>query len=131
MSVSGIYAGVVTHTRRGPRRHRLRYRVFMLLPELDEVDERGARLPPNERVGVAIEAVDGEGVVLNAAFDARRRPLNDANLLAAWATHPLMSVGVLWAIHWEVLKMWLTGEPLQPRPPPPLQPVTLAVPTGR
>ena len=105
MSVSGIYAGLVTHTRHGPRRHRLRYRVFMLAPDLDEVDELGARLPPNERVGVAIEAVDGEGVVLKAAFHARGRPLNDANLLAAWAT--------------------------QPRPRPPLQPVTLAVPTGR
>lgn len=100
MSVSGIYAGVVTHTRHGPRRHRLRYRVFMLMLDLDEVDE-----PPNERVGVAIEAVDGEGVVLKAAFHARGRPLNAANLLATWAT--------------------------QPRPRPPLQPVTLAVPTGR
>lgn len=255
MSASAIYAGVVTHARRGPRRHRLRYRIFMLLLDLDEVDELGARLalfahrgfalasfhpadhlaggvrplkaqveavlaeaglahggpvrvlcmprilggafnplsvyfchgvdgvlsailyevnntfgerhaylipaqdgdrpqvcdkrfyvspfmdmalsyrfkvaPPGDRVGVTIEAADDDGAVLNAAFHARRRELNDVNLLAAWATHPLMSVGVLWAIHWEALKMWLKGEPLRPRPQPPLRLVTLAVPTGR
>lgn len=254
MSASGIYAGVVTHARRGARRHRLRYRIFMLLLDLDEVDELGARLAlfahrgfalasfhpadhldggerplkarveamlaqaglafggpvrvlsmprilggafnplsvyfchgpdgalsamlyevnntfgerhvylipakdgdrpqicdkrfyvspfmdmdltyrfrvaaPGDSVGVAIEVADAEGAILNAAFHARRRELSDANLLAAWAGRPLMSIGVLWAIHWEALKIWLKGEPLRPRPQPPLQLVTLALPTG-
>ncbi len=33
---SGLYSGVVTHVRHRPRRHALRYRVFMLLLDLDE-----------------------------------------------------------------------------------------------
>lgn len=255
MSASGIYAGVVTHARSGARRHRLRYRIFMLLLDLDEAEGLGARLalfahrgfalasfhpadhlgggekplkaqvealladaglahggpvrllcmprilggafnplsvyfchgadgalsamlyevnntfgerhaylvpadraggpqccekrfyvspfmdmalsyrfrvaPPGDSVGVAIDVADDAGVVLKAAFHASRRELNDANLLAAWAAHPLMSVGVLWAIHWEALKIWLKGEPLRPRPQPPLRLVTLALPTGR
>ena len=35
---SGLYAGVVGHTRLRPRRHALRYRIFMLLLDLDELD---------------------------------------------------------------------------------------------
>ncbi len=36
---SGLYAGPVSHTRLRPRRHALRYRVFMLLLDLDELDQ--------------------------------------------------------------------------------------------
>ncbi|AYV44944.1 DUF1365 domain-containing protein [Caulobacter flavus] len=41
---SGLYSGVVVHERGRPRRHRLRYRVFMLLLDLDELDAAGQRL---------------------------------------------------------------------------------------
>jgi len=36
MSASAIYEGVVTHRRFSPTSHRLRYRIFMLLLDLDE-----------------------------------------------------------------------------------------------
>jgi hypothetical protein len=42
MSGSGIYVGHVAHTR--PGKHRLRYRVFMLALDLDELPALGARL---------------------------------------------------------------------------------------
>lgn len=38
---SGVYTGVVTHRRFKPRRHALRYRLFMLLLDLDELEELG------------------------------------------------------------------------------------------
>ncbi len=41
---SGLYAGVVGHVRLRPRRHALRYRIFMLLLDLDELDRLGAGL---------------------------------------------------------------------------------------
>ena len=44
MSVSGLYQGEVTHRRLRPRRHRLRYRLFQLLLDLDELPKLGARL---------------------------------------------------------------------------------------
>lgn len=41
---SALYRGVVVHARERPRTHRLRYRVFMLLLDLDELDEVDRRL---------------------------------------------------------------------------------------
>lgn len=43
MTVSAIYRGEVVHLRVRPRRHRLRYRVFALLLDLDEIDGLAAR----------------------------------------------------------------------------------------
>lgn len=41
---SAFYAGTVMHQRLRPRRHRLRYRIFSLLLDLDELDAVAARL---------------------------------------------------------------------------------------
>jgi DUF1365 family protein len=41
---SGLYAGLVTHRRLRPRAHRLRYSVFYLLLDLDEVEVLAKRL---------------------------------------------------------------------------------------
>lgn len=51
---SAIYAGVVMHQRLRPRRHRLNYRVFCVLIDLDELDEmrRSLRLLGINRPGL-------------------------------------------------------------------------------
>lgn len=41
---SALYAGIVVHRRFAPRRHVLRYRMFMALLDLDELDRLDARL---------------------------------------------------------------------------------------
>lgn len=41
---SGFYAGSVTHLRTRPRKHRLSYRVFWFLLDLDELDKLASRL---------------------------------------------------------------------------------------
>lgn len=41
---SALYAGKVMHQRLKPRRHRLSYRMFLLLLDLDEIDALAARL---------------------------------------------------------------------------------------
>lgn len=43
-TISGLYEGVVGHTRIAPREHRLRYRVFFLYLDLDEVAALDRRL---------------------------------------------------------------------------------------
>ena len=80
---------------------------------------------PDEVASVAIDVSDRDGHVLSAAFAGRRQELSDAALLRAWLTHPWMTLGVLWAIHWEAVKIWLKGERLRPRPPAPAFPVTV------
>lgn len=44
MTASALYRGVVVHERFRPRRHRLRYRVFWLLLDLEEIDGLDRRL---------------------------------------------------------------------------------------
>ncbi len=46
MFASGLYPGIVTHARLKPRVHKLRYRIFMLLLDLDELAalDRGLKL---------------------------------------------------------------------------------------
>ncbi|HMP61581.1 MAG TPA: DUF1365 family protein [Phenylobacterium sp.] len=82
--------------------------------------------PPGVEVSAAIEVSDAEGRLMSAAFGGRRGELDDRALWRAWLTHPWMTLGVMGAIHWEALKIWLKGERLRPRPPAPAAPVTLA-----
>ncbi|HSQ08322.1 MAG TPA: DUF1365 family protein, partial [Chromatiaceae bacterium] len=44
MSASALYEGRVGHRRHRPRVHRLDYRVFSLLLDLDELPDLGRRL---------------------------------------------------------------------------------------
>jgi DUF1365 family protein len=257
MDRSGLYAGVVAHTRLRPRRHALRYRIFMLLLDLDEVAaiDRGLRLfsigrfnlfgfdprkhgdgsrtplkiqvearlveagvegggpvrllamprvlgmgfnpltvffchrpdgslaamlyevnntfgerhsylipvatdgpivkqacdksfyvspfmdmdlsyafrvrPPGEAVQVLVDVDDAEGRVLATGFVAERQALSDRNLIRAWLTHPWMTLGVLGAIHWEALFIWLKGHKIRRRPSAPAWPVTVVSPARR
>ena len=43
---SGLYAGSVMHHRLRPRQHRLRYGIFYLLLDLDEIEVLENRLRP-------------------------------------------------------------------------------------
>ena len=99
---------------------------FYVSPFMDMDLSYGFRiLPPGEAVSVRVEVSDTEGPVLSAAFAGRRISLSDATLWRAWWTHPLMTLGVMAAIHWEALKIWLKGEHVRPRPSAPLDLVTI------
>ena len=54
-SASGLYAGLVLHQRLRPRRHRLRYRIFQMLLDLDELPalDRGLRWFGHNRAALA------------------------------------------------------------------------------
>lgn len=82
--------------------------------------------PPGERLGVGISVHDDtDAAVLNARFDAERRPLTDAQLLRAFVTHPLLTLKVIAGIHWEALRLWLKGARLHDRPAAPATPMTV------
>jgi uncharacterized protein len=84
--------------------------------------------PPGEAVQVMIDVDDAEGRVLSAAFAGRREALTDRNLFRAWLAHPWMTLGVLAAIHWEAIFIWLKGEKIRRRPPAPKWAVTVVTP---
>lgn len=81
---------------------------------------------PDETVEIVINLKDAKGVVLTASFIGQRRPLTDAALMAAWLSHPLLTLKVISAIHWEALKLWLKGIGYRRKPPAPDQAVTIA-----
>ena len=84
--------------------------------------------PPGAEVQVFVDVDDAEGRVLAAGFSGQRQDLSDRNLLRAWLTHPWMTLGVLAAIHWEAVLIWLKGEKIRQRPPAPQWPVTVVTP---
>ncbi len=65
--------------------------------------------PPGARLALRIRQGDGERDWLIATQTGRRRALSDAELFRAWAAHPLMTLKVIAAIHWQALKLWLKG----------------------
>ena len=81
--------------------------------------------PPGQEVSITVDVHDAEGRLLAANFAGRRAELTDAAIWKAWFSHPLMTLGVMAAIHWEALKIWRKGEKLRPRPKPPAAPVTV------
>ena len=93
-------------------------KAFYVSPFMDMALSYAFRiLRPQANVLVAIDVSDADGLVLSASFAGARREITDAALLRAWLGHPWMTVGVVAAIHWEALKIWLKGEKVRVRKP--------------
>ncbi|MEM1299919.1 MAG: DUF1365 family protein, partial [Pseudomonadota bacterium] len=84
---------------------------------------------PGERLSLKIRQHDGSGPWLIATQNGIRRPLTDASLARAWASHPLMTIKVFAAIHWEALRLAIKGARFHayqgPYPDPDVTPPTL------
>jgi hypothetical protein len=78
--------------------------------------------PPDGKLSVLIRQSDPEGELLVAALTGDRRDLDNGALASAFLTHPLMTLKVVGAIHWEALKLWLKGATFHRRPEPPVRP---------
>lgn len=93
MTASALYLGRVVHRRLRPKAHRLRYRVFMLLMDLDEIDRIAARSRLFSRNRFNLMAFhdrdhgDGSGMPL--------RPQVEGHLLAAGLGDAAASIRLL------------------------------------
>jgi len=70
---------------------------------------------PNDRFSVIIDQRDKEGKLLFASQDGDRHDFTLKNLLFCYLKHPLMSLKVISAIHYEALKLWIKGVKLVKR----------------
>ncbi|MCK6444049.1 DUF1365 domain-containing protein [Elstera cyanobacteriorum] len=84
--------------------------------------------PPGERLAVRITLSDATGPTLIAAQTGKRVALCDRNILKLVLSHPLMTLKVIAAIHWEALWIWKKGAAFHRRPEPPDQEVTAILP---
>ena len=66
-------------------------------------------LIPNERLSVIIDQRDKEGKLLFASQEGERLKLSSKNLLISYLKHPLMTLKIISAIHYEALKLWIKG----------------------
>ena len=67
---------------------------------------------PSERVVLGVALREGSRAVLKTHFRGDRIPLNDRAIARMLARHPLMTVKVIGAIHYEAAKLWVKGVPL-------------------
>ncbi|WP_311224034.1 MULTISPECIES: DUF1365 family protein [unclassified Acidovorax] len=74
---------------------------------------------------IHIDARAEQGVMLTADLQSIRRPLTDATLVRAFFSHPLLTLKVIAAIHWEALKLVGKGIRLHRKPPPPAHAVSI------
>lgn len=81
-------------------------------------------IEPFANVRLTVRASDPNRLLLSATLAGDRSNLTDANLLKVFFSHPLLTVKVIAAIHWEAARLWWKGMRLYARPNPPTSPVT-------
>jgi DUF1365 family protein len=80
---------------------------------------------PAARLGVLIRQFDEDGrLKLVATQTGSGEPLTDAALWRAFRAMPVMTYKVMFAIHWQALKIWLGGARFVPKPELPKQEVS-------
>lgn len=85
---------------------------FYVSPFLSYDCRYGFRItPPGDDVLVSIRESEAGHPVLNAAFAGNRKAFTDAALASAFLRHPLMTLKIMAAIHFEAVRLWLKRVP--------------------
>jgi len=67
---------------------------------------------PGEKLQVKIDDYDKQGKrFFISTLSGDRKPLTDANLLRYFFSFPLITLQVIWLIHWQAVKLWLKKIP--------------------
>ncbi len=84
--------------------------------------------PPDEKLDIAIHYRGPDGTDrLIATQTGVRSDITSAALFRAFCAHPLMTVKILAAIHWQAWRLWRRGAPFFRKPAPPARTVSAPV----
>lgn len=67
--------------------------------------------PPGDDVLIAINETESGKPILTATFTGKRKSLSDRAFLAMLLKHPLMTLKIIFAIHYETLRLMCKGVP--------------------
>lgn len=82
------------------------------------------RAGTQEKTLASISYDDAHGPLLDTSVAGTSAPLGDRAVLAAFFTHPLMTLAIVARIHWQALRLWLRRVPFHSKPAPPSAKVT-------
>ncbi len=69
---------------------------------------------PDEKFFIRIDELEEEEKILTAYFEGKRKNLTVFNLVTCIFLYPLMTIKVIFAIHYEALRLFLKGIPVSP-----------------
>jgi uncharacterized protein len=72
--------------------------------------------PPGERFDLVITKLVDDAPDFTASLSARQQSLTDTALAKLFMSMPLMTLGVVAALHWQALILWLKRAPFGARP---------------
>ncbi len=73
---------------------------------------------------VRIDYRDMDGPLLNTAITGQAQALSAGAVWRAWVSHPLMTLAVVWRIHWQALQLWRKRVRFYRKPTPPNHPLS-------
>lgn len=76
-------------------------------------------------IDLLIENIEDNARLHTAALHLKRKPVTNLSLMKFVLTSPLSGVGVMAAIHWEALRLFIKGMKYRPKPPVPKEVLTL------
>lgn len=80
---------------------------------------------PDATLRVTVKESDSGGHLFSASMVGQQSQLTTSNLVKLFITHPLMSMKVIVAIHWQALHLWRKGAPYRSRPAAPPRSVSV------
>lgn len=100
------------------RRHRYRFgKQFHVSPFMGmNVDYDWRFSTPGGRLAVHMENLRGGERFFDATMVMRREDITGASLARVLVRHPLMTMRIIGAIHWQALRLWLKRCPVIPHP---------------
>ena len=81
-----------------------------------ELDYRFVLTPPDEQLVAHMDTLAGEHGGFDATLQLRREPWSAASLHRALLRFPWMTAKVIWAIHWEALRLYCKRVPVYTHP---------------
>lgn len=71
---------------------------------------------PQERLNLHMSNLSGDEKVFDATLILRRKVLTPSSLGRSLAAFPFLTLKVMFAIHWQALRLWLKKVPFHPHP---------------